>query len=98
MASLKCGKTGAVSAAWFLPRHVQNSNIHDEHASVCATLGRGVSQKDTDFVSSPEPKERDRQEKDGRTEFDASRMDFDSVALGRLSCLPIGRVARCASM
>ena len=94
MASLKCGKTGAVSAAWFLPRHVQNSNIHDVHASVCATLGRGVSQKDTDFVSSPEPKERDRrQEKDGRTEFDASRMDFDSVALGRLSCLPIGRVA-----
>jgi len=87
VASLKCGKTGAVSAAWFLPRHVQNSNMS---MSVCATLGRGVSQKDTDFVSSPEPKERDRQEKDGRIEFNASRMDFNSVALGRLSCLPIG--------
>ena len=69
-----------------------------QHVHECLRHPGGVSQKDTDFVSSPEPKERDRQEKDGRTEFDASRMDFDSVALGRLSCLPIGRVARCASM
>ena len=48
-----------------------------------------IEESACDFMSS-EPKERDRQEKDGRIEFNASRMDFSSVALSRLSCLPIG--------